>query len=52
MACLTLTDDEKEALKKDLLDFVHRVSTYDANRGAGEVEILPPVLEQLLTHIS
>ncbi len=48
MPILELTEEEKATLKKDLLNFVHRVSADTGNRWNSEIQILPAVVQLLL----
>ena len=48
MSSLPLNRDEEAALKKDLLDFVHRVAAVDGEKKPEEIAILPAVAEILL----
>ena len=48
MPILELTEEEKATLKKDLLNFVHRVSADTGNRWDCELQILPAIAQILL----
>ena len=53
MPILELTQPEKETLKKDLLDFVHRVSAPNGYKSSSEERtILPLVLEWIYRYSS
>lgn len=48
MTYITVNKDEKELLKKTLLDFVCRVTDCEGKRLPEEIAILPALIETLL----